>query len=305
MYIKIILLLLLLTVTYVFTQDEQEPVERENMIIYDLQDFRYNFFKGDTIRYRVASFDSIIINYDKPLEKTRFEMVEVTCDSVSKDRKFLLSFQLLNYISDETFGRAQNVRRTSTPWQNRKTFLWIDSLGNRLKSYPDDSTKYAMSPGGAFAPNLFFPFKETYRYINESWIVNTKDTVYENGVPAAATTQSSLLRAKKPLDTLDHECVRFSYIKTASGAVNVLTNEQRIRTEATIAGSGVMTISKKDWIPVHYFANIEQKLNIFYPEQDEIPGQHFISVDWTLDSFIPSKLRSEPEKKVKQKKNKK
>ena len=308
-YIFILVLLLTFGLTYgqdgSLTDDQMTNDEREKMIIYELQDFRYNFFKGDTLRYSVASFDSIIINYGKPLEKTRFEQIEVTCDSVSKDRKFMLGFRLLKLISDESFDKEENVRRLTSPWVGRKTYLWIDSLGNRIKSYPDDTLKLAISPGGAFAPYLFFPIKETYRYINESWIVNSNDTIYENGVPASVLKQSSLFRARKPIDTLGYESSRFSFIKTAIGAVNVITSEQILRTEATISGSGFMTMSKKEHFPVHYFANIEQKLMIFYPEQDALPGQHYISTDWTLDTFIPSKLRYAPENGSKSKKKKK
>lgn len=299
---NVILLILLFPFSIMFSQDEPDQEALDKMIIYELQDYKYRFFNGDTLRYRVESFDSIIINYDKPLQKTRFEFVEITCDSVSKDRRFLLSFRLANLISDESIGNEQRIRRTTSPWKSRKTYLWIDSLGNRLSSYADDSLMYAISPGGAFAPTLFFPIKETYRYINESWLVSSIDTLTENGVPSAYLNQSSLMRARNPLDTLDQECVRFSYIKTGNGAVNVLTNSQRIRTEVSIAGSGMMTISKKDAIPVHYFVNMEQKLKIFYPEQDEIPGQHFISSDWTLDTFIPSKARSEVPKSKKKSK---
>ncbi|MCW5885890.1 MAG: hypothetical protein KIT33_13050 [Candidatus Kapabacteria bacterium] len=282
-----------------FSQDNSSNDEREKMIIYELQEYKYLFFKGDTLRYKIASFDSIVINYGKPLEKTRFEYIEITCDSVTKDKRYLLNFNLKSLISDESIGGAEKSRRTSSPWQNRKSYLWLDSLGNRIGSMSDDSLLYAMSPGGAFAPYLFFPFKERYRYINESWLVNSKDTLCENGVPCATLNQSSLFRARHPLDTLGHSCNKFSYIKTGTGAINVLTNETMIRTESTISGSGVITISNKDFIPVHYFANIEQKLQIFYPDTDEIPGVHFISTDWTLDEFIPSKLRSAPPKKKK------
>lgn len=301
---SLLFLLLLVPFAYSLSQDEPDQEALDKMIIYELQDYKYRFFKGDTLRYKVESFDSIIINYDKALEKTRFEIYEITCDSVTKDKRFLLSFKLLNLISDESIGGLDKIRRTTSPWLTRKTYLWIDSLGNRLSSFADDSLLYALSPGGSFAPSLFFPIKETYRYINESWLVSSFDTLRENGVPAAHINQSSLMRARNPLDTLDYDCVRFSFIKTGNGAINVLTNSQRIRTEASIAGSGVMTISIKDAIPVHYFANMEQKLNIFYPNQDEIPGQHFISADWTLETFIPSKARNEVLKSKPKKKGK-
>jgi hypothetical protein len=133
-------------------------------------------------------------------------------------------------------------------------------------------------------------------------MVSSNDTLCENGVPCGIMNQSSLFRALKPIDTLGYDCVRLNYIKTAIGALNVIMPDNRIRTEATIAGSGAMTISKKYRVPVHYFANIEQKLLIINSENDETPGLHFISVDWTLEQFIPSPERTAPEKKQKKKK---
>jgi hypothetical protein len=282
-----------------------DPEALEKMVVYDLQEFRYNFFKGDTLRFNVASFDSIIINYGEPLEKTKLEYIEITCDSVSKDRKFLMGIKLLSLISDESLGKQEKSRSTTSPWINRKISLWIDSVGNRYNIIPDDTSRYSVAPSGVYAPILFFPFKESYRYINESWLVNSTDTLCENGIPCALMKQSSLLRAKQPLDTLGHECTRFNYIKTGTGSINVVSKDQILRTEVTISGSGTMTISKKDFIPVHFFANLEQKLTIINADMDEVPGQHYLSADWTLDTFIPSKLRFAPVKKEKIKKKKK
>ncbi len=286
------------------TIDTSEDVSdlRKKMIVYELQDYKYKFFKGDTIRYRVASFDSIIINYDKPLEKTRFELVEITCDSTTKDNRFLLKIKLKQYIADESYGKVQNIRRTTTPWLDRWTMIWIDSLGNRLQTIADDNNLLAMSPGGAFAPHLFFPFRERYRYINELWLENSHDTLCENGIPCSIVKQFSQFRGAEPIDTLGYECVRFNYIKTANGLVDVITEDSFLRTDATIAGSGVMTISKNDGIPIHYFANVEQKLAIFNNSDESIPGLHLISTDWTIDSFIPSPKRIEFDKKQNQKK---
>ena len=300
--LNIIVLIIILSTNLITAQDDSDNEAREKMIIYEIQDFSYKFFKRDTLRYKVAAFDSIIINYGKPLEKTRYETIEITCDSVTKDRRFLLSLRMINLISDENFGKVEKIRRTTSPWMNRKSHLWIDSLGNRFTAYADDSLSYALSPGGAFSPYLIFPINETYRYINESWMVSSNDTLCENGVPCGIMNQSSLFRALKPIDTLGYDCVRLNYIKTAIGALNVIMPDNRIRTEATIAGSGAMTISKKYRVPVHYFANIEQKLLIINSENDETPGLHFISVDWTLEQFIPSPERTAPEKKQKKKK---
>ncbi|GAB1373019.1 hypothetical protein MASR1M45_30830 [Candidatus Kapaibacterium sp.] len=302
-FISIFITLLFINFSFARADEDSLSYEKEKMIVYDLQSYRYNFFKGDTLVYRVEAFDSLMINYDKPLEKTRLEHLQVTCDSVTKDRKFLLSFKLISLISDEVYDGKEKSRRTSSAWKGRVVKILIDSLGNRLKVVPDDSLSYSVAPGGSFTPALIFPFKETYRYINESWMAKSKDTLIENGVPGAWVDHTFLLRARNPLDTLGYACSRFSYIMTGIGAINIITPQQKMRTESTLTGSGVMTISKEHWIPVHYFANLEQKLLIFYPEKEEIPGQHYISVDFTLEKFIPGKGRTgDTKKQVKKKK---
>ncbi len=277
---------------------------REKKIVFELQKFNYDFFKKDTLIYKAVVFDSLLINYGRPIVKTRLEHIELTCDSVTKDRKFLISQRLLNFISDEKYSGEVPERRETSPWINRRVRIWIDSMGNRLQVIPDDTLKYAISPGGAFMPTIIFPFKNNYIYINESWNVNSTDTLIENGIPPAIVKQSSLFRAARPIDTLGYECTRFSFIKTALGNINIFTPEQVISTESTITGSGIVTISKEYWIPIHIFQNSEQKLSIFNSENDELPGQHYTSVDWTLDKFVPSPDRF-PKQQNKGKKKKK
>lgn len=261
------------------------------MIIEEIQPYKILFFKGDTVTYRVEAHDSIIVDFNDALVKTRFEMYRVICDSVSRNGLFHLRITLVNYIADEWKRRIPPVRRTTHPWIGRDVFLTIDSLGRRYSTGIDDTTIYSMSPGGAFQAQLFVPFGDTYKFINESWNVNTLDTLAENGLPFPIVRRSFLFRGEHPIDTLGHASIRFRYITTGTGAVTVIANETKLRTDAVLNGGGNMILSTKDYIPVHHFSNIEQKMNIKYPDGTEMPVWHYNSTDFTLDTFIPGAAR--------------
>lgn len=271
-----------------------------------LSEFYFKFYKGDTLTYRVSSRDSIIIEFGKPLTKDRYEIYELVCDSVGKLNKYYyLTSTLKSYVADESLGKVEKVRRTTSPWIKRKVNLVIDSNGRRIQSFVNDSNVYAMSPGGAFQPNLFLTFNEVYKVNNESWIVRSIDTLAENGVPYPILNQSTLFRAQLPIDTMGYSTYSANYIRTATGLVKVLTEETQILVETIINMGGTIYLSKKDMIPVILLATQEQKLKISTPKKEAMPGYHYTSVVYELETFKPSKFRSEPEEEPKAKPNKK
>jgi hypothetical protein len=314
-FLKITTILLTLSIQLTYSQifyDESDVDEnydpKQDMIIQEIQEFKLKFFKGDTIRYRVSSHDSIIVDYDAAIVKTRFELYEIICDSVSKNGRFHLRMRLKSYIADEKKGKMAPVRRETHTWVGREVFLTIDSLGRRYRVGIDDSTLYSMSPGGAFQPSLFVPFGDTYKFINESWSINSLDTLVENGCPFPLARQAFLFRAERPIDTLDHESVRFRFIRTAQGAVTVISEDTKIRIDAVLNGAGNMIISSADFLPVHHFANIEQKMKLKYPDDTELPIWHFNSTDFVIDDIKPGPGRltfREQNKKAKEELDKK
>jgi hypothetical protein len=293
-FLMILAILSTLSIQLTYSQifyDESDVDEnydpKQDMIIHEIQEFKLKFFKGDTIRYRVSSHDSIIVDYDDAIVKTRFELYEVICDSVSKNNRFHLRMRLKSYIADERKGRMAPVRRETHTWIGREVYLTLDSLGRRHGVGIDDSTLYSMSPGGAFQPSLFVPFGDTYKFINESWSINSLDTLVENGCPLPLVREAFLFRAEHPIDTLDHESVRFRFIRTAQGAVTVIADDTKMRIDAVLNGSGNMIISTIDYLPIHQFANIEQKMKLKYPDDTELPIWHFNSTDFVIDDIKP------------------
>lgn len=272
-------MLFLSTCFVIAGQSDSSNIQENNLVCYKL-----NFRTGDTLIYHVVSFDSVVIDYAEPLLKNRHERVRFICDSI-KNQRFYLSATLLHYLCFERSGETQNVERTESPWIGRKVWFAIDSVGNRYALGYDDSTKAALSPGGAFQPQLFFPFQETCKQIDKTWFVESLDELVENGFPLPLVKQSSLFRAGGVLDTLEEHCNRFHYIKTGQGSYKVVSETDTFRVTNIITGYGVYDISSTKNIPVHYFATVEQKLTISAGDEEPKPGMHYIGTYYTLESY--------------------
>ncbi|ROL61209.1 hypothetical protein D9V86_07025 [Bacteroidetes/Chlorobi group bacterium ChocPot_Mid] len=277
------LIIILLFYGSAFSKQTDNDVSKTDTICY-----KFKFNQYDTLVYHIASHDSIIIDYGEPLVKTRFEKVMFICDSI-KNNRFYLSATLIDFLSFESSGEIKNVERKDNPWIGRKVWFAIDSVGNRYALGYEDSSKAGLSPGGAFQPHLFFTLKESCKAEDKSWYVETLDELVENGLPVPLMKQSSLFRSHPSLDTLEEHCNRLSYIKTAQGSYKVESETDTFRVTNIVAGYGVMDISANKWIPVHYFATIEQKLTITTNDEEPKPGIHYLATNYTLESFKEGK----------------
>lgn len=280
---KKVYLMLIFVFTSLFSvaQDEFPPDDTSATC------FKYKFFVGDTVRYRAASFDSIIVDMEDPVMKTRYELLQVSCDSIDKEGRYLLTFELINFIGDQSQGVIKGQRINSSPWVGRKVQIKMDSLGNRFAYRSEDSLSATMSPGGAFQPQLFPPINESCHKNKRTWYVKARQKLPENGIPYPEIDQDLLMRALPPVDTLDRNCIRFSFILTAKGDFKLISPDQKFIVQTTVTGSGRMTMDSTDFVPVHFFGNNEQKFTIYYPGDDQKVGKHFISTDYTIDSLIP------------------
>ncbi|MBI5324377.1 MAG: hypothetical protein HZB41_03715, partial [Ignavibacteriae bacterium] len=113
--------------------------------------------------------------------------------------------------------------------------------------------------------------------------------------------QSSLFRAKGLIDTLDDNCARFEFIKTAQGSIPVVTENENFKVTNVINGFGIMDISTTRNVPVHFFSSVEQKLTLHFPDDVTKPGLHYINSFFTLESIQHRKNsnNSKKNKKVK------
>jgi len=255
----------------------------------------------------VVSYDSLSVDYEDPIRRTRVEYIEVICDSIDSKEHYYLNIKLVKYSCIESNKDVKNLESFDSPWIGRNVYIEIDSLGDRFNSTVDDSLNYAVAPGGAFQPYLFFPFLRSCKSIEETWIVNSHDNLVENGVPTSKIRQFSLMRMKSPIDTLGERCASMEYVRTSQGTESILQAGYRVYVTSVMNGFGTIRISLERFIPIHYYASVEQKLTFTFPKNVTKPGYHYIVTNYTLDRyakyvFVPGKTRKEKKYKIKKEK---
>jgi hypothetical protein len=259
---------------------------------FDTLCYKIHFDKGDTLIYNVFSFDSISIDYEKPLKRIRLEKYRVVCENVDRNNRFHLSLELIDYKAKESFKDKKNVEITETLWLHRKVRLIIDSLGDRYYSPENDTTHYAMSPGGSFQPIFFLPFLRGCKPINTTWIVQSTDTLVENGCPVPLMKQVSLFRLHPVADTLGWKCAKLEYVKSGQGVVLASKAGVNLNVTSIINSYGEYYISLDRHIPIYLFATVEQKLTLFMPWNKTKPGVNHISSHFTLEKIIKAKKKN-------------
>jgi len=264
-----------------YPPDHSIPLQEKDTIC-----FKYDFQKGDTLIYEVFAYDSISINYESALLRVRQEKLRVICEDIDAQNRFLLSLTLINYKAIETQGENKNIQITYSPWLNRKTYIIIDSLGDRYYSKRNDTTKFAMSPGGGFQPILFFPLLRKCKEVNSTWIVQSTDTLVENGLPVPLMKQFSLMRLHPLTDTLGHECTKIEYVKTGQGALLSSKAGAKMNISNVINSFGELFISTTEKKPIFLFASVEQKLTIHLAEAKTQPGIHRNTTYYTLKEIL-------------------
>lgn len=271
-----------------FAAQSQDLTEVPDSDAKDTLDFKLRFYKGDTLIYRSTAYDSIVIEYGRPLMKSRFERYRVVCDSVGENGRFFLSQEMIDFKSIETHADKRNVERESSAWLGRKVFLEIDSVGKRYSLAADDPMKAAMSPGTAFQPTIFFNFDKSKSAVDASWIGEDIVEDYpENGIPAPVIRSSYLYRLIGEVDTLDCDCARVEYIRTGAGNAGIVTKELEMKTTCVINGYGLVDISTTEHIPWRRYETLELKLTIDLGEETK-QGRHFITTEYIIEDLIRS-----------------
>jgi|YelNatPaOPRAMG01_1025707.scaffolds.fasta_scaffold01656_7 hypothetical protein len=259
--------------------------------------FKYNFKTGDTLVYLVHSYDSILIDFGKPLLKVRNEIYQVVCEKANKSGTFLLSIELLEFKGRD-FQDTNFVEYFETDWKNRKIQIEIDSLGNRMNFWVDDSSKSGRAPGGPFQPHLFFAINETCKKKNETWLVRVTEDLPENGIPVPRINHTMLFKMVGELDTLGETVIRSEFIRTGQGSLKLQHQKNLMKVSAVINAYGFIDISKLRSVPVHLFTTVEQKLS-FKTDDTESVGRHYIHTDYTLIDYreAPPVIKSPKKRK--------
>lgn len=238
--------------------------------------FRYAFERGDTLVYSVDAHDSITFVGQPPLLKLRTELVTIICDSVTKGELYHLRVTLRKSIEKQTTGKDSSQKQGS-PWVGRTAYLVIDTLGNRLVTRPDDTTKAALTPGGAFQPLLLPTLGTSCGRQNQSWMVEDTTLMVENGVPEPAFAHATLWRVLDDADTLGRNFKQIQYTQTALASLTMTSEKVNMKTEAVIASFGKLSLDSELRIPYHLYATSQNTLVIKFPNGREVKGKHHTS----------------------------
>lgn len=259
--------------------------------------FKYRFYPQDTLIYKIQARDSLIQGLDDPILKERNEILQVICDSVDKKKRYYLTLQLLQSKTSEWTSKGDSAERNSSVWIGKLIHLVIDSLGNRLNAWNEDTSFIATTLGGIFQPYLFFPLQENCKRINQSWLIKTKDTLFENAFPPGIIDQTSLFRLKDTVYTGNDSSLMITFVKTARGFYGINSADMNFIIDAKINSYGELLLSNIDEIPKDYTATQELKMQMKYPDGHEIPIWQYTTIRYTLSELKRNKIESEQQKK--------
>lgn len=260
---------------------------------------KYSFQTGDTMKYAALAYDSIIIDGQGTLTKTRLEDYHLICDSVGVNGRFYMKMILVFYKSYEfSSAETEGVETDESPWLNRVVRFEIDSLGKKYSYFYDNPNNFAVNPGGAFRQALLPDLGESCKGENESWLYKTAVDVPENACPPSFVDYKTLYRMKTPKDTLNHKCNVVEYTRIQQG---------RYELKEFLVGSyantwGRLLVSKETGIPVFMNATSEQKLEIFSGKNKQ-KGKHYENTTYKLVEVKKAAPVQKPGKEAKPKKN--
>jgi hypothetical protein len=253
----------------------------------------YTFEKGDTLEYVVHSEDSIVIDYDEPLFKLRAERIVIICDSVGLNNHYYLTYYLKDHIGKESKGDVKNIERKESNWVGKRVFLEIDSTGQRFNTFVVDSSEVIMAPGGSFQPHLIYPLGHALKKKQETWLMNGKYNISENGYPDAELKETTLHRMIGITDTMGFKTVQVNYVRTGTGDVMIKSKKNSYITSSVINSHGQLYINPVIRKPIHLYVTIEQKLKFTTLTGDTKVGSQHTNTYYTLFSYNKNKGNAE------------
>ncbi len=234
--------------------------------------FSYRFRQGDSLQFAVTTIDTIDFEDQQTLVRERKEELSLVCDFVNTDGHFLLRETLLNFVSKEHHVADTNRSyRSTSPWLGRSSYIILDSLGHRLIARQLDSSRAALSPGGAFATVLLMDVLDSLCHkpaYNSTWMVEHTDTLSENGFPYPLVRHLYSCAIRDTVFGSD-SCYKIIYAETGQGALKAVTKDMGVYMRSVINGHGIIIISKKELLPLQTEAHAEIKATIQTPQGEK------------------------------------
>lgn len=248
--------------------------------------FSYRFAARDTVFYDIVANDSIWVQGEPRQVRERNERVMLICDSVKPGPTYYLR-QILQRAASvtEVEGERTPIKRATSPWIGRTAYLVVDSSGRRLRAWPDDPRRAAITPGGPFQPVLLLDLGGSCGRQNQSWIMTDTVLVTENGVPEPAFRYETLVRVLDKADTLGRHFVQLQYARTGMAGTELTADKATVSMMGTVNGFGKLTLDTSLRLPFHLFATAEVKLTI---QPGDRSGKHLMSMNVMLTEIRSS-----------------
>lgn len=291
MKLKNLIILFILTSITLSSQNKQldeSLVTGDNELVKDTLCHKYSFTVGDTLEYRIESGDSIVVNWDSPLTKERYEKIRIVCESIDKKTgHFFLSHSYIDYIGYESKPLYKKSERDKHDWLNKKVIVEIDSLGNRYSYKYTDTTTKGSTAGGPFQGLLIQPLGKGCSTVGETWI-SQKDTTYlaENGFQVPNVIRTDLFENKGIKDTLDYKTTRIDLTFTGNAEVFVENDNALFYMNAVVNGHTENLMSEELKIPIWAYFTQEQNFTIQLGQGKKTKGLHFSYSIFQLDRFV-------------------
>lgn len=299
-----LIVLITIFLSFTFLAKSQESIFDIGSVTFskDTVCVKYEFYPKDTLIYTIQSFDSLSTIYEPPLLRNRKEIVMYVVDSVDKNFRYHLSRYLLEYSALESNSEQQNLKVESHPWVNKKVSIVIDEFGKRYSYSTPDSNTALVSPGGPFAPYLFFDLGLYCNQIDINWNVKSNIEIPENGIPFPLFNNMTLFKFREPIDTLNQTVNRLEFIRTGQGSYEFPHNNQKATITSKTNEFGLLDVSQIDNIPIHYYCTKEVKVNINQNIGKIIPGYNYYTQYYTLIKYSSPERQKTLEKEKKNKK---
>lgn len=300
---KLFIYLLFITTYVALSQnkqiDESLITGDSEIVVKDTLIHKYNFVVGDTLEYRIESGDSVIVNWDSPLLKERYERIRITCDSIDNTTgNFFLTHEYMLITGSEFKNLYPEKEIDFHPWLNKKVTIEIDSIGKRYNYYYADTTTTGATAGGPFQGLLLQPIGKAQSTEKLTWI-SVNDTSYfaENSYPAPLMIRTDLYENKGLTDTLDYEVVRVDLTFTGRGDFYINDKDATFYMTTVTNGHTENYLSTELGIPIWAYYTQEQQFEIAYGSDNNSKGFHYTYSLFRLDRFVPGTERKKTDDK--------
>lgn len=228
---------------------------------------RYGFRAGDSLVFRVTSYDTL--DFETNIARERTELHSYVCDHVTDDGRQFLRVTLESVLIRETQSNGRSAvvdssLRARSPWMGRTAYIILDSNGKRILARQLDTNRTAVSPGGAFQPTLLLLGVDSACHSSNhlrSWVIKTTDTLAENAWPPPIV-RSTFSCAMTDSTVHGRPTTSVRYAQTGQGSFKSISNELGVVLYSVLDGYGTYMIDDQDGLPLEGETRLRSKITV-------------------------------------------